>query len=77
MLHRADLELARLQGIDARYVKVKEKVEAVIGPRSRPPASTDAVAQENLSFLQPHRQNIERLQRILDDPLSRPAPSPP
>jgi hypothetical protein len=72
-LKEKDLELARLQGIDARYVQVKRKVEAVIGPSSRPPADGDVVAKENLRFLEPHRSTIERLQKILRDPLSRPA----
>lgn len=71
-LHEKDLELARMQGIEPRYRKVKEKIEAVIGPGARPPAADDKLGQENLRYLEAHRQNIERLQRILRDPLSRP-----
>jgi hypothetical protein len=70
-LQHKDEELARLQGIDERYMKVKARVEAVIGPNSKPPAPNDAVATENLRYLEPHRQTIERLQRIVHDPLSR------
>ena len=44
---------------------------AVIGPDARPPAAGDAVGKENLRFLEPHKDNIERLQRIVRDPLSR------
>jgi hypothetical protein len=75
-LRQRDVDLARLQGIDARYLKVKEKIEAVIGPRAKAPAEDDAVAKENLRYLEAHRASIERLQKILDDPLSRPAGSP-
>lgn len=71
-LRTRDLELARLQGIEPRYAKVKEKVEAVIGPDAKPPS--DPVSQENLRYLDAHRDTIERLQNILRDPLSRPAP---
>jgi hypothetical protein len=70
-LHRADEQLARMQGIDARYLKVKEKVDAAIGSHARPPADGDTVAQENRRFLEAHRRNIERLQKILADPLTR------
>lgn len=70
-LRRKDVELATLQGIDARYLQVKAKVEAVIGPDAHPPA-TD-VEKENLRFLEAHRATIERLQKILRDPLARPA----
>ena len=73
-LQQKDLELARLQGIEARYSQVKEKIESVIGPRAKPPAPDDAVARENLRYLEAHRDNIERLQRIVNDPLSRNAP---
>jgi hypothetical protein len=76
-LQQKDLELARLQGIDARYLAVKRKVEAVIGPNARPPAEGDAVAKENLRFLEAHRQTIERFQRILRDPLSKQPAAPP
>ncbi len=72
-LHEKDVELARMQGVEPRYRKVKEKIEAVIGPNAKPPAPGDRVGQENLRYLEAHRQNIERLQQILRDPLSRPA----
>jgi hypothetical protein len=75
-LHQKDVELARLQGVEARYLAVKEKVEAAIGPRSRPPAADDPVARENLRYLEAHRENIERLQRILADPLTRDSSTP-
>ncbi len=70
-LREKDLELATLQGIDARYRQVKAKIEAVIGPDARPPASD--VERENLRFLEAHRASIERVQKILRDPLNRPA----
>jgi hypothetical protein len=70
-LRQKDVEIARLQGIEERYVKVKAKIEAVIGPNARPPA--DPIAEENLRYLEAHRDNIERLQKIVRDPLSRPA----
>jgi hypothetical protein len=70
-LHRKDVELARLQGVEARYLAVKQRVEAAIGPRAQAPAANDRVGQENLRYLEAHRANIERLQRILDDPLAR------
>lgn len=73
-LRQRDIELARLQGIEPRYLKVKEKIEAVIGPHAKPPA--DAVATENLRYLESHRASIERLQKIMADPLSRPAGAP-
>jgi hypothetical protein len=73
-LKHKDEELADLQGVGERYRKVKQKVEAVIGPDARPPAADDIVARENLRFLEAHRATIERLQRILRDPLSKPAP---
>lgn len=69
-LQARDVELARMQGIESRYLEVKEKVEAVIGPKAAPPA--DALARENLRYLEAHRTTIERLQKILADPLSRP-----
>ena len=72
-LQHKDEELARLQGIDARYLQVKAKIDAVIGPTAKPAAADDGVAKENRRYLEPHRANIERLQRILHDPLSRPA----
>lgn len=72
-LRQKDVELAKLQGIGPRYLQVKAKIEAVIGPDARPPA-TD-VEKENLRFLEAHRANIERVQKILRDPLSRP-PNP-
>ena len=75
-LRHKDLELARLQGIDARYRQVKARVEAVIGPAAKPPATGDTVAAENLRYLEPHRANIERLQAILRDPLA-PRPQTP
>ncbi len=68
-LQHKDIELARLQGIEERYVRVKGRIEAVIGPDAKPPAAGDALAKENLRFLEPHKGNIERLQRILRDPL--------
>ena len=70
-MQEKDVELARLQGIDERYVKVKAKVEVVIGPKAKPPAAGDAVGQENLRYLEAHRATIERLQRILRDPRSK------
>lgn len=73
-LRQRDIELARMQGIEPRYLKVKEKIEAVIGPHAKPPA--DAVAAENLRYLESHRASIERLQKIMADPLSRPAGAP-
>jgi len=51
----------------------KAKIEAVIGPEAHPP-STD-VERENLRFLEAHRTSIERVQKILRDPLNRP-PNP-
>jgi len=75
-LKQQDLELARMQGIEPRYRKVKEKIEAVIGPDAKVPAPNDTVAQENLRYLEAHRATIERLQKILRDPLSRPVPQP-
>ncbi len=72
-LQTKDEELARLQGIDARYRQVKAKVDAVIGPHAVPPAATDAIGRENLRYLEAHRATIERLQGILRDPLSKPA----
>lgn len=75
-LQHADEELARLQGIDARYREVKSTIEAVIGPRAQPASADSAVAKENRRYLEVHRQRIERLQGILRDPLSRP-PAPP
>lgn len=70
-LQQKDVELARLQGIEERYLQVKSRIEAVIGPGARPPAPGDSVAQENLRYLEPHRATIERLQKALRDPLSR------
>ena len=70
-LRQKDAELARLQGIDARYLQVKATIEAVIGPNAHPPLSD--VERENLRFLEAHRSSIERLQKILRDPLNRPA----
>jgi len=75
-LQQKDIEIARLQGIEERYVRVKAKIEAVIGPNAKPPAAGDAVAKENLRFLEPHKDNIERLQRIVRDPLSRAGRTP-
>lgn len=75
-IRQRDIELARLQGIEPRYLKVKEKIEAAIGPRAKAPAAGDTVAQENLRYLEAHRASIERLQKILADPLSRPAGAP-
>src|SRR5678815_3607089 len=69
-LQHKDIELARTQGIEERYVRVKARIEAVIGPDAKPPAADDAVGKENLRFLEPHKDNIERLQRILRDPLA-------
>lgn len=70
-LRQKDIELATLQGIDARYRQVKAKIEAVIGPDSHPPNSD--VERENLRYLEAHRASIERVQKILRDPLARPA----
>lgn len=72
-LQHKDEELARLQGIDARYLQVKAKIDAVMGPTAAPAAADDSVAKENRRYLEPHRANIERLQGILRNPLSRPA----
>ena len=72
-LQHKDEELARLQGVDARYLQVKAKIDEVIGPTAKLAASDDAIAKENRRYLEPHRANIERLQRILRDPLSRAA----
>jgi hypothetical protein len=71
-LQHKDEELARLQGVDARYLQVKAKIDAVIGARAQPASSDDAVAKENRRYLEAHRQTIERFQNILRDPLSRP-----
>ena len=70
-LRQKDIELATLQGIDARYRQVKARIEAVIGPDSHPPNSD--VERENLRYLEAHRASIERVQKILRDPLARPA----
>lgn len=70
-LRQKDVELATLQGIDARYRQVKAKIEAVVGPDAHPPASD--LEKENLRFLAAHRAAIERVQKILRNPLSRPA----
>jgi len=75
-LRERDLELARLQGIEPRYRKVKEKIEAVIGPKAKAPAAGDTLAIENLRYLEANRATIERLQKIVNDPLSRPAATP-
>jgi len=74
-LQHKDIELARMQGIEDRYVRVKARIEAVIGPEAKPPAADDAVGKENLRFLEPHKDNIERLQRNLRDPLARATPA--
>ena len=47
--------------------KLKAKIEAVICTNARPPA--DPIAEENLRYLEAHRDNIERLQKIVRDPL--------
>jgi hypothetical protein len=70
-LHK-DEELADLQGVGARYRQVKAKVTAVVGPDAQAPEKDDPTARENRRFLEAHRANIERLQRVLRDPLSRP-----
>lgn len=67
-LHAQDVELAEMQGIGARYRAVKGRVEAVIGPQAKAPAANDVVAQENLRYLEAHRTQIERWQKILADP---------
>lgn len=69
-LQQKDIELARMQGIEDRYVKVKTRIEAVIGPDAKPPAPGDSLAEENLRYLSAHRDTIERLQKILRDPLA-------
>jgi hypothetical protein len=71
-LQHKDEELADLQGVGARYRDVKSRVARVIGPGAQAAANDDAIARENRRFLEPHRANIERLQRVLRDPLSRP-----
>ena len=70
-LQRKDEDLARLQGVDARYLQVKAKIDAVIGPTAKPVTADDAVGTENRRYLEPHRDNIERLQRILRDQLAK------
>lgn len=75
-LRERDFELARLQGIEPRYRKVKEKIEAVIGPKAKAPAAGDTLAIENLRYLEANRATIERLQKIVNDPLSRPSGTP-
>lgn len=70
-LQNKDDELARLQGIDTRYQEVKARIEALIGPRAKPPAAGDALAQQNLRFLEAYRPEIERMQARVRDPLSR------
>jgi hypothetical protein len=70
-LKNKDEELASLQGVAERYRQVKEKVNAVVGRDAQPPDRDDAVAKENRRFLAVHRVNIERLQAIIRDPLSR------
>lgn len=67
-LREQDIELARLQGIDTRYRAVKNRIESVIGPKAKAPAANDSVAQENLRYLDAHRAQIERWQKILADP---------
>jgi hypothetical protein len=74
-LQHKDEELADLQGVGARYRQVKSKVVALIGPGAQPASTDDAVTRENRRFLEAHRANIERLQSVLRDPLSRP-PAP-
>ena len=71
-LTHKDEGLAELQGVALRYRQVKEKVNAVVGRNAEPPEKDDAVARENRRFLEAHRANIERLQAVLRDPLSRP-----
>lgn len=70
-LREQDRELARMQGIEDRYLAVKSKIEAVIGPHAKAPAAGDTVAQENLRYLEAHRAQIERWQKILADPGKR------
>jgi hypothetical protein len=70
-LTHKDEGLAELQGVALRYRQVKEKVNAVVGRNAEPPEKDDAVARENRRFLAVHRANIERLQAVLRDPLSR------
>ena len=72
-LQNRDEELARLQGIDARYRDVRDRIEALVGPRAKPPLPDDPVTRENVRFLDAHRATIERLQREVRDPLSRAA----
>lgn len=72
VLQHKDEELARMQGVDARYLQVKARIDAVIGVHAQPASRDDAVAQENRRYLEAHRQTIERFQSILRDPLSRP-----
>lgn len=75
-LQNKDEELARLQGIDDRYRVVRDRIEALVGPRARPPFPDDPVTRENIRFLEARRATIERLQREVRDPLSR-APAEP
>ena len=72
-LQHKDEDLAELQGIGPRYRQVKEKVNAVVGAAAQPPDRDDPISRENRRFLQEHRANIERLQKVLRDPLSRAA----
>ena len=72
-LQNRDEELARLQGIEERYRAVRDKIEALVGPRARPPFPDDPVTRENLRFLEARRETIERLQGDVRDPLSRAA----
>ncbi len=71
-LQHKDEELARLQGVEGRYLQVKSRIDAVIGPKAQPESKDDAVAKENRRYLAAHQQTIERFQNILRDPLSRP-----
>ncbi len=70
-LTRKDDELATIQGIDARYRVVRDKIEALIGPAAKPPFPDDPVTRENIRFLEARRATIERLQADVRDPLSR------
>lgn len=70
-LQHKDDELARMQGIESRYRDVKTRIEALVGPAAKSPPPDDALSRENLRFLEPHRAEIERLQKRVRDPLSR------
>ena len=56
-LQHKDEELARLQGVEGRYLQVKSRIDAVIGPKAQPESKDDAVAK-NRRYLAAHQQTI-------------------